>query len=560
MFRILRSRSRVAIFQNSHWKRYFSALPSTNENAFDVSSEQHASYKFESFFRAPDSLKGNINLIPEGSYIDVAPGDIDKYFPEGLAGDALKEFEFTGHKMWMVRDVSKLLCGLIDEFQTGTDIKEVDRSETITKSFRLPIEVEGLTNRPEWKVASMNLKYYGRDFYCSHLKEKFIDLEQIQNSNETNVKKYLNCLKTVGMPKHYLLAGPRGVGKSICLNQMVLHARKQGWICLFIPNAWDHVYNGIFIEPCSLGSTKGLYDNLFITVAMLRNFWKAHNDILFTLPIQKTKELEKYKPFLAKFREAWTRAKSMAQRQSYNFIQLRAIIEDEDNFPDEDELDEEIFNNFDFNKFEIKSIGDLILMGIAFRDLAGTCVTDIIEELKIIENHKVLIAIDQYNTWGGPTIYNYGDKKIMANDLCVPKALHCISKTKAITHEWNLKNGLVVCATSYKHPQGLKTDFKDELPSVPVTIQVPVYSQIEYLAAMKYYISLNRVQDMFSTQEFLAYRMHCASNPSLLRSQLVPYFFPLSMQKYSGDFIYYPGAKEILGDYDTMKSDEDDET
>ena len=43
--------------------------------------------------------------------------------------------------------------------------------------------------------------------------------------------------------------GERGVGKSACLTHAVYHARKNGWICVYIPQGYDQVNGGPFIQP-----------------------------------------------------------------------------------------------------------------------------------------------------------------------------------------------------------------------------------------------------------------------------------------------------------------------
>ena len=45
------------------------------------------------------------------------------------------------------------------------------------------------------------------------------------------------------------LVGPRGVGKSACLTHAVYHARKNGWLVVYIPQGHDQVNGGPFIQP-----------------------------------------------------------------------------------------------------------------------------------------------------------------------------------------------------------------------------------------------------------------------------------------------------------------------
>ena len=66
----------------------------------------------------------------------------------------------------------------------------------------------------------------------------------------------------------------------------------------------------------------------------------------------------------------------------------------------------------------------------------------------------VLVAVDQYNTWEGPSVYHYKNNPVKGFDLCVPRALHFVSKKKSETERWTMANGLCVAATSMRHPEG----------------------------------------------------------------------------------------------------------
>ena len=74
------------------------------------------------------------------------------------------------------------------------------------------------------------------------------------------------------------------MGKSCALNHAVYHARKRGWICIFIPNGWHHVNGGSFIEPVEdITGIPDLYDNVMMSADLLRQFWYAHNKVVITL-------------------------------------------------------------------------------------------------------------------------------------------------------------------------------------------------------------------------------------------------------------------------------------
>lgn len=42
------------------------------------------------------------------------------------------------------------------------------------------------------------------------------------------------------------------MGKSVALNQAVLHARRNGWLVLFIPDGWGQAQKGSYVQPALL--------------------------------------------------------------------------------------------------------------------------------------------------------------------------------------------------------------------------------------------------------------------------------------------------------------------
>jgi Mitochondrial ribosomal death-associated protein 3 len=344
---------------------------------------------------------------------------------------------------------------------------------------------------------------------------------------------------------------------------------------MFVPKGWDQVQSGWYIEPVRTRSagrgastsssasaesddadvelsekrTEQLFDNPFMSAEVLRGFWKAHSEQLKKLPIKNKEALKKYGGFLEKFKENWTRARSMSGREKLSFIKVREIIEAEDNFPDQDELDADVLKSFEFSaSFEPKTLEDLVRFGVAFRDYAGQAVIDVVAELRALDipEMPVLIAVDQYNTWDGPSVYHYKDHRVMGRELCVPKALSFLTKKKAETEAWTMKNGICIAATSMRYPEGRKHKYEDFKNSIPLVLRVPCYSQLEMLSAVTYYTNQKRIGEGMSTQELLTFRMLSGSNPRHVRTESVPFFFPLSVGKHGMDFMK-PIASEMKG-------------
>lgn len=301
-----------------------------------------------------------------------------------------------------------------------------------------------------------------------------------------------------------------------------------------VVDAWRQAHYGWFIEPYKFqppGTTR-LFDNTFMSAELLRNFYRGHKDTLDTIPIENAENvLAKYQPDLAKFREAWNRTVPMAPRGA-KFIEIRRLVEGEDNFTDEDALDEEFLGNFAYPNFETKSLGDLILLGLFYRDFAGAVAIDLIEQLKNLESHRVLFVVDGYNTWEVPSVYQFENVEVMPKQMCVPWALNFLSPKKAEQDLWKVNNGLAIGFTSRKHPPQLKNVYDSAMKSFQLVIKMPVYSSTEYLAAMQLYLGKSGIFETdVTTQEVLGFRMLCCSNPRLARLESFGFFLPYSSQR-----------------------------
>jgi len=335
-----------------------------------------------------------------------------------------------------------------------------------------------------------------------------------------------------------MLMGPRGVGKSAALNQLVLHARKTGWLCLFIPKGWDQVQSGWFVEP--VPGQSHVFDNPFMSAQVLRGFWKAHAGLLRTMPLQFPEQATKYTAPLAKFKEAYDRARTVPGREKMSFRQVREIVDAEDYFPEQDKLDSSVLDgpHFDLQRLMSggpKTLEDLALLGVAFRDQAGLAVMDLIAELKKVKSVPVLVAVDQYNTWETTSAFHYRSEPVAGKQLCVPHSLRFLSKRKPETEAWKLDNGLCVCATSHAHAEGRHETFEDSISSIPLVVRVPAYTQVEFLSAVTYYTHQNIVAAGTTVQDLLAFRMMAGSNPFCTRKEAVPFFFPAAVAKLGDD-------------------------
>ena len=214
--------------------------------------------------------------------------------------------------------------------------------------------------------------------------------------------------------------------------------------------------------------------------------------------------------------------------------------------PDEDDiandyLDAPIIENLDVKNFELRTLEDMVLLGLAFKEVAGLLFLDLVQELKLIQDQPVMFAVDNYNVWEVPSAFSFDEKTIYGHSLLVPHALHFLSLKKADTEKWPVTNGLCLAAVSSYYPEGRNITYQDISRSVPFALKVPTYNQVEYLSAVLSYMRLHRIQDSLENHELLAFRVYAASNPKNVRRDAMEYLFPINMSKEDFDFMasYY---------------------
>lgn len=353
------------------------------------------------------------------------------------------------------------------------------------------------------------------------------------------------------------MLGERGTGKTITLNQIVLHARKNGWLSLYIPNGWDQVQSGLFIEP--IPDTDNLFDNFFMTKEVLRSFLKAHSQQLQQLPITEKLRIPKFEQTIKKFNETWTRIKRFHGESDGNFLKMRAIIHGDEPIEREDTLDSEFLNNFKIESFRLQTLADLALLGIAFQEFSGFVFMDLVEELKKVESFPVLIAVDEYNTWFGPAAFMIEDQRIQGFQLAVPYSLKFLSTKKAETNSWKLKNGFCIASVTLTRNEGIEHDLKNIISSVPLNIVVPAYNRWEFLAAFSFYSKYSFIGNYVKIEDLLLYRTFTGSLPWLVERECPAYFTSRFCEIYDDYLWNYSRSGKAARSEKKTRYDEDEE-
>jgi hypothetical protein len=423
-----------------------------------------------------------------------------------MAGDIRKEFAFTGKTQWMERDASAVVRTWIDGFQSGGKQNGIGSSEG--------------------SGPHMNIYRYG-----ANVMDDVVDSKLVVDAFSGKLDLMANDGLSGGKPDRMMLIGERGSGKSVVLNQAVLHARKNGWLCMFVPDAFDHSHGGMYVEPVP-GKSK-LYDNTMMSAELLRGFYRAHADQINDLPVKNKAALDKFKKHIGKFQEKWDLALKVPGREELSFTEMRAIILADDYDPVEHDADNELLRDFQFVGLEPTTIGDLVRMGLAFHEFSGLAVVDVVEEMRTLDSPTmpVLFAVDQYNAWETMSVYHYRDDALHSRDLCVPHALSFVSKKKDTVQSWTVKNGLCLGATSFKDaPEGGLTSYHATKSSIPLVVEIPEYSAAEFSHALQHYELAEKTERAPSQGELEAFRMAVGNNPSEMRLQLTKFFYRLSVE------------------------------
>lgn len=487
----------------------------------DKSSHEVFKYELDFISRCK-----NVFYTQEGGYQHIKKSDLEKYFPYGPSGEVPEEFEHKEIASWMIRHPTKIVLKLLEEHEAAVNGTTANHEA----GLRYPVNLPGLTDLTLWPGSNVEAYSYNNTNLIKNPDPTHNDMKVVmgKGSVQDSLIEELRKRRDV-LPKKVMLVGDRGNGKSVILNQTVYHARKRGWIVFFVKSGWKQMNWGAFIEPCRdiiEGYDQELYSNPFMSAELLREFWAAHSSDLKDIPIQFPQDLEKYSKGLNELKEFYVRNAATYKKQ---FIEMREeFYTIHDTFEEEDEKDRPILNNlahFNMATFELKTLNDLVLLGLANRDFSGLVVIDLVNELRNlnIPNKPVLFAVDEFNYFDMDSTFQYEGKIMNADTLCVPYAFKFLAPQKAKHEGWTVKNGMCIAANSSKYKMRKLTDYDTYRASVPLTIKVPTYSHVEFLAMVKCY-QAHFIMDSVDNNEFHAFRMHVSNNPRWARKECLTFF------------------------------------
>lgn len=121
----------------------------------------HREFSFSNQFLSSSTT---MHEIKEGGYLSVSEEDLATYLPDAM-GEVQPEFEYSETKAWMIRDSTKLLCRIIEEYETGkTKVSPPsnDADDRTQQGVALRAQLEGLTDRPERSDAVLKVFRRGK--------------------------------------------------------------------------------------------------------------------------------------------------------------------------------------------------------------------------------------------------------------------------------------------------------------------------------------------------------------------------------------------------------------
>jgi len=209
-------------------------------------------------------------------------------------------------------------------------------------------------------------------------------------------------------PDVVLFDGPRGTGKTASLIQAVVNARASGWLVFYVSNG-RHLMDGdgTYVAHSDEDGRVLWYDRPEYIANILDVFEKYHGKMLETIPLKRT----------AKIHEV-NEAKTLLDLVKTVPVLMKKIDRNWENTP----------------------------------RLVGDVMSEVMEELKLVEEYPVMVAIDHINNLSGVSMFMAPRKR----------RIHCRAIRVAqpfVEFEAlgkSIKNGLVVAATCYGHVKNME--------------------------------------------------------------------------------------------------------
>ncbi|KAH0660836.1 hypothetical protein KY289_029584 [Solanum tuberosum] len=331
-------------------------------------------------------------------------------------------------------------------FTSATSISELTKKDTCTYMKFRREELERVL--PEGLPVGM-LKEFGDSMRDALLiRQSFLDLrDNFRMVVDPTLQSNTKGLKA---RKQVVLDGPVSSGKSIALAMLVHWARDEGWLVLYVPKGREWTHGGFFYK----NPKTGLWDTPVQAVNVLQDFLKYNKDHLQKIPCKIFEPI----PLGEGAGVGWMKGADVVQ-----------IPED-------------------------YTLLDLVQVGLNSTHAAVGVVVRLREELSLVKDMPVLIAVDQYNSWF--TFSEYEEPVTVRS--CRPihaRELATVNAFRSMIHD-----NMMVGAFSHSTAVG---KLRKDLPVVPADARVnfPRYSVDEAASVCHYYLRQRLIQREAFTEQ-----------------------------------------------------------
>ena len=111
----------------------------------------------------------------------------------------------------MIRDSSKLICRIIEEFENaGKRARGDTEFQPNRQGLAIPVEIPGLTDRNEWPDATLKAFYYGAELNKGFIRKSFTSDDKVVSSSQRNYE-----ASDVSAPASTMMYTVRGEGSPV---------------------------------------------------------------------------------------------------------------------------------------------------------------------------------------------------------------------------------------------------------------------------------------------------------------------------------------------------------
>ncbi|XP_002986606.2 uncharacterized protein LOC9659848 [Selaginella moellendorffii] len=294
-------------------------------------------------------------------YFHISEEDVTKYFTEGFPKGVMKEFEMSRSRFVRVR---RCVLEIINKLQYSATGEFAFVSPEVLPYNLARDAVFVKADKPKASVKSEE----SDTSVTSEEGEK--SSEEVQDKDDTHaededeeakkddgMKLHISSKKDQRMrgSKHHILDGPVGCGKSFALAVIVQWARAQGWLVFYVPRGQEWTRGGYYY----LNELTGLWDTPIQAQKVLREFLDSHGEMLEQIKCRVPDPI---------------------------FLGEAAAL---GRIPGPQEI----------TMPENSTVKDLVEKGLDVQAAASNIVVRLRQELDLVTEFPVLIAVDEFNSW-----------------------------------------------------------------------------------------------------------------------------------------------------------------